>query len=56
MEEGKGSMEQGPDPKLEIQASSVGGKAQIGSVEHLQEVENRRAVKVVQRSLPPCLA
>ncbi|KAL3143797.1 Phospholipid metabolism protein [Trebouxia sp. C0010 RCD-2024] len=48
VEEGKGSVEQ--DPKLAIQASSVGGKALIGSVEHLQEVENRRAVKVTASS------
>ena len=42
VEEGKKSMEQ--DEKLAIAASS--GKAQYGSAEHLQEVENRRAVKV----------
>lgn len=47
VEEGKGSLEQEQDPKLQIEASSVGGKAQIGSVEHLQQVENRRAVKVL---------
>ena len=52
VEEGKASLEEGQDPKLAIQpihASSASGKAQFGSVEHLQQVENRRAVKVVQQ-------
>ena len=47
IEEG-GQVEQ--DPKLAIQASSTNSKAQFGSVEHLQEVENRRAVKVGPQS------
>ena len=42
VEEGEKSMER--DGKLAIAASS--GKAQFGSAEHIQEVENRRAVKV----------
>ena len=47
VEEGKDSM----DPKLAIQpidASNIAnGKAQFGSVEHIQQIESRRAVKVV---------
>lgn len=34
------------DPKLAIKASSTNSKAQFGSVEHIEQVENRRAVKV----------
>lgn len=48
VEEGKNSM----DPKLAIppvDASNTNGKAQYGSVEHIQQVENRRAVKVVSQ-------
>ena len=48
VEEGKNSM----DPKLAIQpmdASATNGKTQFGSIEHIQQVENRRAVKVVSR-------
>lgn len=43
VEEGKTGM----DPKLDIQPVSTNGKAQFGSIEHIQQVENRRAVKVV---------